>query len=57
MHWKRNPPATSNTDGVWERQIITARKILESILKTHGASLSDLQTILVEVEATVTPAN
>ena len=42
--------------GVCERHI-TARKILESLLKTHGASLSDLQTILVEVEAIVTPAN
>ena len=38
---------------VWERQIRSARKILESLLKTHGASLSDesLQTLLVEVEA------
>ena len=43
--------------GVCGRHIITARKILESLLKTHGASLSDLQTILVEVEAIVTPAN
>ena len=38
---------------VWERQIRSARKILESVLKTHGASLSDesLKTLLVEVEA------
>ena len=38
---------------VWERQIRSARKILESLLKTHGASLSDesLKTLLVEVEA------
>ena len=38
---------------VWERQIRSVRKILESLLKTHGASLSDesLQTLLVEVEA------
>ena len=39
--------------GVWERQIRSARKILESLLKTHGASLNDesLQKLLVEVEA------
>ena len=38
---------------VWERKIRSVRKILESLLKTHGASLSDesLQTLLVEVEA------
>ena len=33
----------------------SARKILESLLKNHGASLSDesLQTLLVEIEAIV----
>ena len=41
MSWKRNLPAASNIGGVWERQIRSARKILESLLKTHGASLSD----------------
>ena len=41
--------------GVWERQIRSARNILASILKTHGASLNDesLQTLLVEVEAII----
>ena len=41
--------------GVWQRQIRSARKILESLLKTHGGSLSNesLQTLLVEVEAIV----
>ena len=45
----------SNMGGVWQRQIRSARKILESLLKTHGGSLSDksLQTLLVEVEAIV----
>ena len=53
MRWKRNPPSASNMGGVWERQIRSARNILASILKTHGASLNDesLQTLLVEVEA------
>ena len=43
--------------GIWERQIRTARKISESLLKTHGASRSDksLCFLLVEVEAFVKP--
>lgn len=55
LSWKRNPPAARNMGGVWERQIRTARMILEFIQMTHGASLSDesLQTQLVEVEALV----
>ena len=41
--------------GVSERQIKTAGNILNSLLKTHGSSLTDesLQTLLVEVEAIV----
>ena len=39
--WKRNPPLPSNMGGVWERQIRTAQNILNSLLKTHGASLTD----------------
>ena len=41
--------------GVWERQIRSARRFLESLLKTHGASLSDesLQTLLIEAGAIV----
>ena len=55
LSWKRNAPAARNMGGVWERQIRTARMILEFIQMTHGASLSDesLQTQLVEVEALV----
>ena len=53
MSWKRNLPAASNIGSAWGRQIRYARKILESLLKTHGANLSGeyLQTQLVEVEA------
>ena len=55
MSPKRNPPVASNMGGVWERQIRSARRILESILKTQGASPSNesLRTLLVEVEAIV----
>ena len=42
-------------EGVWKYQIRSARAILNSLLKTHGSSLSDesLQTLLVEVEAII----
>ena len=52
---KETWPAASNMGRVCERQIRSARKILGSLLKTNGASLSDesLQTLLVEAEAIV----
>ena len=45
----------SNMGGVWERHVWSAKAIFNSLLKTHGSSLSDesLQTLLVEVEAIV----
>ena len=53
--WIRNPPTASHMGGVWERQIRTARSILNALLKTHGRSLNDeaLHTLLIEVEAIV----
>ena len=53
--WIRNPPTASHMGGVWERQIRTARNILNALLKTHGRSLNDeaLHTLLIEVEAIV----
>ena len=53
--WIRNPPTASHMGGVWERQIRTARSILNALLKTHGRSLNDeaLYTLLIEVEAIV----
>ena len=55
MIWKRNPSLSSNMGGVWECQIRSARAILNSLLKTHGSSLSDesLQTLVVEVKAII----
>ena len=55
--WERNPPLSSNMGGVWEHQILSARAILNSLLKTHGSSLSDesLQNLLVGVETIVNP--
>ena len=55
MVLKRNPPLASNMGGVWERQIRSARSILNSLQKTHGSNLTEesLQTLVVEVEAIV----
>ena len=41
--------------GVWERQIRSARAILNSLLKTRGRSLPDesLQPLLIEFEAII----
>ena len=47
MVWKRNLLHASNMEGVWERQIRSARSILNSLLKTEES----LQTLGVEIEA------
>ena len=50
--WHNNPPGASNMGGVWERQIRSARIILEGLFKTHSHSLNDesLRTLIAEVE-------
>ena len=52
IRWHKNPPLTSHTGGVWERQIHSTRAILESLLKTHRECLDDesLLTVMTEVE-------
>ena len=51
--WIRNQPTASQMGGVWEREIRTATRILNALLKTQGRSLNDeaLHTLLIEVEA------
>ena len=51
--WIRNQPTASHMGGVWEREIRTATRILNALLKTQGRSLNDeaLHTLLIEVEA------
>ena len=41
--------------GVWERQMRSARTILEALLKTNGSSLNDenLRTLITETEAII----
>ena len=50
--WHNNPPGASHMGGAWERQIRSARTILEGLLKTHSHSLNDesLRTLMAEVE-------
>ena len=50
--WERNPPYSSYFGGVWERQIRSARAILNGILLTHSEYFNDesFRTILCEVE-------
>ena len=53
--WINNPPTASHMGGIWQRQIRTARGILNAFIKTHGKSLDNesLHTLLVKLEATV----
>ena len=37
IDWKFNPPAASHMGGVWERQIRTTRRILDTLLREHGS--------------------
>ena len=39
--WHNNPPGASPMGGVWERQVLSARTILEGLLKTRSHSLND----------------
>lgn len=51
--WRFNPPHASHFGGVWERQIRTIRKILNSLLTHQSFSDDTLQTLLCEVEAII----
>ena len=53
--WINNSLTASHMGGAWERQIRTARGILEALVKTNGKILynESLHTLLVEVEAIV----
>ena len=52
--WK-NPPNASHFVRIWERQIHSARAILNGLLNNHGKSLDTepLQTLMVECETTL----
>ena len=53
IEWIFHPPTASNFGGVWEREIRTARKVLNALLLEQRIKLSDdnLSTLMCEVEA------
>ena len=52
IKWKRNPSFASHMGGVWERQICSARRILSSLMQTHGKAFDEesLLTLTIETE-------
>ena len=50
-----NVPSASHMGGAWERQILTVRKILGSLMDQGGSQLDDetLRTLMCEAAATV----
>lgn len=48
-----NTPAASHQGGVWERQIRTVRKVLNSVLQQQTLDDEGLQTVMCEVEAII----
>ena len=55
IEWRRNPPESSHKGGVWERQIRSAKNVLNNLLRKHPARLNNeaLSTLLTEVESIV----
>ena len=53
IQWIFNSPAASHQGGVWERQIRTVRRILNSLLKEQAENDDCLQTVLCEIEGII----
>lgn len=53
IKWIFNSPAASHQGGVWERQILTVRKILCALLKEQTINDDSLHTIMCEVESII----
>lgn len=53
IKWIFNSPAASHQGGVWERQIQTVHRILNSLLKEQVLNEDCLQTVLCEVESII----
>ncbi len=51
IKWIFNTPTASHQGGIWERQICTVRKVLNSVLNQQALDKEGLYTILCEVEA------
>ena len=50
--WKKNPPAVSHKDGIWEHQMRSLRAISKSLIQTDRHSLDEesLQTLMTNVD-------
>ena len=53
IKWMFNSPAASHQGGVWERQIRTARRILNALVREQTLTDDDLQTLMCEVESII----
>ena len=53
IKWIFNTPAASHQGGVWERQIRTVRKVLNSVLQQQTLCDEGFQTLMCEVEAII----
>jgi hypothetical protein len=53
IEWEFNPPSASHMGGIWERQIRTLRKVMESLLKGQVLDDERLTTLFCEIESIV----
>ena len=53
IQWKFNPPAASHMGGVWERQIRTVRKVLNSVMQEQSLDQETLSTMFCLVESVI----
>lgn len=53
IKWIFNSPAASHQGGVWERQIRSVRRILNSLLKEQAMNDDCLHTVMCEVESII----
>lgn len=53
VEWTFNPPAASHHYGIWERQIRTVRKVLNSVVRQQLLDDKGLQTLLCKVESII----
>ncbi|XP_060879132.1 uncharacterized protein LOC132951321 [Metopolophium dirhodum] len=51
INWKFNPPAPPHFDGIWESAVKTAKFHLTRVVRGISLTLSELQTLLCQIEA------
>ena len=50
IKWKQNPPVASHMGGVWEREMCPARRMLSSLMQTHGKAFDEESLLMLMVE-------